>query len=259
MTVAGYRSIRHLRDVVQVLVERDQRSRYRSTLFGMLWAVASPALFLLTFYFLFAVAMPLNVPNYVPHLFIALIAWTWFQTSVIESVRAILGNASLIGQPGFPSPALPLSIVMSNLLTLVLSLPILVAILLVNQVPAGASMLMLPVVLAVQFTLVLACCYFVAALNVTFRDLQYIAPLVLQMGYFMTPIFYDLSIIDPKIRAWLAFNPMLQIIEAYRAILIRGEMPALAPLFWTALAAAVLLWLAARFFRRASLDFLEEL
>ncbi|MEI4488246.1 ABC transporter permease [Frigidibacter sp. MR17.14] len=259
MASVAYHSIHHLWDVVQVLVARDQRSRYRSTLFGMLWAVASPALFLMTFYFLFAVALPLNVPNYVPHLFIGLIAWTWFQTSILDSVRAILGNASLIAQPGFPSPALPMSIVVSNLLTLLLSLPLLVVILIVNDTAPGWSLLALPVVLAIQFALTLAGSYVAAALNVSFRDLQYIAPLILQVGYFMTPIFYDLAAISERARAVLAFNPMVQVIEAYRAILIQGDWPGVAGLGLTALGSGLALWLAVRFFRHASFDFLEEL
>lgn len=254
----GTRRLRHLFDVIAVLVMRDRRSRYKSTVFGVVWAVAAPVLFLLTFYVLFRIVMPLRVDNYAAHLFIGLVAWAWFQSTVMESVGSIVGNPGLMSQPGFPRAALPAVATTSNLLTLVLTVPLLALILLGSGTRPGWAAVALPVLVALQFAVVLAVAYLVAALNVVFRDLQYIAPILLQLGYFVTPIFYDVSMVPEEPRRILSLNPMLQIIEAYRAVLIRGEWPDWGALGVVALAAGAGLWLAIGFFRRASLSFLED-
>ena len=253
------RSIRHLRDTIEVLVIRDQKSRYKSTAMGIVWAVASPMLFLLTFYLLFKVILPLDIPNYAAHLFIGIVVWAWFQGATSESVTCIVANAGLIAQPGFPAAALPLAVTNSHLVTFLLTLPVLVVILWASGSVIGLPILAMPIILVVMFVFVLGVAYFVAALNVAFRDMQYIVPIVLQLGYFATPIFYDANTLPEATRRVLGFNPMLQFIEAFRAILMRGVWPdwgALALVFAGSLAG---LWAAHGIFRHASLRFLEEL
>lgn len=258
MTVSARRRWRHLLDVVVVLVMRDQRSRYKSTLFGVVWAIASPALFLLTFYVLFRLVMPLNVSSYAAHLFIGLIAWGWFQSTTMEAVSSIVGNPGLMAQPGFPRAALPAVATASNLVTMVLATPLLALILIGSGAQPGLAAAALPLLLAVQFLVVLAVAYLVAALNVAFRDLQYIVPILLQLGYFTTPIFYDINAVPQEARRVLAVNPMLHVIEGYRAVLIRGEWPNWDAIGVVALAGALGLVLALAIFRHAGHRFLED-
>lgn len=259
MSTLVTRPLRHMIDVISVLVTRDQKSRYKSTGMGVFWAVASPVLFLLTFYVLFKVILPLNIPNYAAHLFIGLVIWTWFQGTVTESVTCIVGNASLINQPRFPAAALPLAAATSNLVTLLLTLPLLLVILYFEGARIGVPVIAIPLLMLCQFIFVLSIAYLVAALNVVFRDMQYIVPIVLQLGYFMTPIFYDAGALPARARFYLGFNPMLQLIEAHRAVLIYGRWPDWPALGLVAIGSAVFLALSYRFFRHASLRFLEEI
>lgn len=250
---------RHLFDVIVVLVAREQRSRYKSTLFGVIWAVASPALFLLTFYFLFQVVLKFEVPNYPAYLFIGLIAWTWFQTTTMEAIGCIVGNPTLVGQPGFPRAALPAVATLSNFLTLLLTTPLLIIILVASDIPFGKTLVALPAVAFAQFIVTLSMAYIVAALNVPFRDLQYIVPIILQLGYFATPIFYDTAMLPARAMEILSLNPMLHIIESYRAILIHAEWPD-----WDALAKLTVISIvglacALLIFRKASQRFLEDI
>lgn len=259
MTPLRLRSLRHVLDVISVLVWRDQKSRYTSTGMGVVWAIASPVLFLLTFYLLFRIVLPLNIPNYASHLFIGLVFWSWLQSTTMEAVTCIIGNPGLVNQPRFPTVALPLAATSSNLVTLLLTLPLLFVILWSEGAQMGVSVVLLPLLIACQFVFVLSIAYLVAALNVVFRDMQYIVPILLQLGYFTTPIFYDVAAMPDRARFILGFNPMLQLIQAHRRILIYGEWPD-----WQALAAVfagslVALLLAFRFFRHASLRFLEEI
>ncbi|MFN0115812.1 MAG: ABC transporter permease [Paracoccaceae bacterium] len=259
MTASPRRSFLHLRDTVAVLVWRDQKSRYKSTAMGIVWAVAGPLLFLMTFYVLFKVVLPLEIPNYAAHLFIGIVVWTWFQGATSEAVTSIVSNPGLVAQPGFPVAALPFAVTTSHLVTMLLTLPILMAILLSGGSAMGSSLLALPVVTAGLFVFVLAVGYLVAALNVAFRDMQYIVPILLQLGYFTTPIFYDARTLPDTTHLILSFNPMMQFVEAYRAVLMRAEWPYWPGLIVTIAASALLLGATREVFRRASFRFLEEL
>lgn len=256
---SGTRDLRHLRDAIRVLVMRDQKSRYKSTTMGVVWAVASPVLFLLTFSLMFQVILPLNVPHYSSHVFIGIVAWTWFQSTAQEAVRVITSNASLVGQPRFPNEALPLVSTLSNLVTLLMTCPVLAVLILIDDAQMGSALLALPVLLLIQFLFVLATAFFVAALNVSFRDMEYIVPVVLQLGYFVTPIFYNLSLLSENGRRILWINPMLHVIEGYRSVLIYGQWPDWAGLAYVLVGSCVFLALAFRYFERASMNFLEAI
>ena len=246
-------------DVLAVLIARDQKSRYKSTAMGVVWAVASPLLFLLIFYFLFAVIMPLGIANYASHVLVGIVVWTWFQASLSEAVTCIPYNATLVNLPRFPVAVLPVASVLSNGVTFLMTLPILLILVWVQAAGPSLPYLALPVLMLVQAVLTLGLGYFVAALNVSFRDMRYIVPILLQLGYFLTPIFYDLSMVSERGRMVLSLNPLVALVTAYRAVLIEGRWPdwgAVAAVFVLAL---ILLALTLRFFRRSSDRFLEEI
>jgi ABC-type polysaccharide/polyol phosphate export permease len=251
--------LRHAWDVIRVLVWRDQKARYQSTLMGVVWAVASPVLYLLTFYFLFRIVFSTTIEHYASYVFAGIIAWTWLQTSVLEAVASIVANPSLVIQPRFPLAALPVATTISNLVTFALALPVLLTVTTIESGFPGAAIVALPAVAACQFVLVLAATYLVAATNVTFRDVQHIAPILLQLGFFASPIFYDIAVLPETGQRILALNPIVPILDGYRSILLDGTWPD-----WTGLGATlalglVLLALALRNFQSASRRFLEEI
>ncbi|MEO6092403.1 MAG: ABC transporter permease [Novosphingobium sp.] len=258
MTSPALGKLNHWFAVLGVLVARDHKARYKNTAMGMLWAVASPVLFLLTFYMLFSVIMRVDVPNYASFAFTGIIAWTWLQTSLNEGVASIAHNSSLVSHPGFPLQTLPMVSVVSNLINMVFSLPLLFVVVLVEHVQLGWQVVLMPLIMLVQLVFQLSLTYFASAANVTFRDVQYILPVLLQLGYFMTPIFYDLSQLPERFRKVMALNPMSQIIEAYRAVL-NGRLPDFASLGMVLAVSIGLLILGYRYFRRAAEHFLEEI
>jgi ABC-type polysaccharide/polyol phosphate export permease len=248
----------HWYEVVSVLVTRDHRARYKNTGMGVAWAVASPLLFLLTFYMLFSVIMRVDIPYYASFVFTGIVGWNWLQTSLNEGVSSISQNASLVAHPGFPVQALPMVSPVSNLINFLFALPILLAVTLVERGEIGWTVLFLPLIMIVQLILICSLAFFVSAANVFFRDVQHILPVLLQLGYFMTPIFYDEGQLPGSMRELLALNPMAQILTAYRAALA-GEVPNLAALGAVLAVALVLLALGYRYFRNAAELFLEEI
>jgi lipopolysaccharide transport system permease protein len=249
----------HFRDLLSELVQRDMRLRYKRSLLGVLWSLLNPLLQLVVFTFIFGVVLPLNIPHFPLFLFTGLLAWNWFQSSLLEATGAIVDNRELIRRPGFPDAILPLVSVSTNFLHYLLALPVLMVFVAASGIPFRPVLLALPLVLAVQFVITLGLAYLIAALHVRFRDTRYLLGIALLLGFYLSPVFYDAAAIPAAYQAIYRLNPMVTLLEAYRAMLMEGVFPSpLILLAWAVVGALVLL-LGVRLFRRMSVHFAEEL
>ncbi len=249
----------YLFDLVYELVLRDMRVRYKRSVLGFAWSLINPLLQLGVVGFVFSQVLPLQIPNYSLFLLTGLLAWNWFQTSLHAVTGSIVDNRELIRQPGFPTAMLPVVTVTTNLVHFVLALPILMIIILIGGQGISATVLLLPVIIGLQFLLTLSLGYFLATLHVSLRDTQYLVGIALLLGFYLTPIFYDPASIPARYQMIYQLNPMLQIIEAYRAVLLYHHLPAPLPILILASVCTTLLFLAHRQFVRASYHFVEEL
>ena len=249
----------HLRDVVFVLVRRDFRARYKHTSVGMLWSVLNPLLFLAIFYVVFAHGLDLLETPRLSGIFIAILSWQWVQAGLNQAAASITGNSNLIGQPSFPVEALPVVSTITSLVNFLIALPLLALFMLFEGFTLGMTALWLPVILTIQFVMILSASYFVAAMNVGFRDVEQSLPIVLQLGYFITPIFYELGSLSSSIKAFVLLNPVTHLVEAYRAILLHQEAPDWRALIAILVCSLLLLLVTVAYFRSSRSRFLEEL
>jgi lipopolysaccharide transport system permease protein len=120
------------------------------------------------------------------------------------------------------------------------------------------SVLWLPLLILVQYVFTAAFSVLAACVHVNFRDTQYLLGVFLMLAFFLTPIIYEIDMVPERYRWAYYFNPMTYIIDAYRAVLIRGQMPNLESLGVVTLLSLVLLRVAYVFFRRTSATFVEE-
>lgn len=247
------------RDLVWELVLRDMKLRYKRSFLGLAWTLVNPLSQLLVFDFVFRVLFRVETPNYTVFLFIGIVSWNWFSAALLQSTNAILENRDLVRQPGFPSAMLPNVTVASHLIHYLIALPILFGLLVVSDVPISSSAWWLPVIIVLQYELTLSLSLFVAYLHVTFRDTQYLLGIFLMLGFFMTPILYDASIVPEAYLPIYRVNLMADLVEAYRAVLLHGVAPDPWSLLVVAGVSTVLLGLFYRLFKRASIDFAEEI
>jgi lipopolysaccharide transport system permease protein len=262
--VNGAREMRRRRlvyawDLLWALVMRDLTLRYKRSILGIVWSLATPLAQMVVFTFLFHRVLPLDIPNYPVFVFSGLLAWAWFQMSITGAASAITGNRELIGQPGFPPWILPAVTVATNLANFLLALPILLGFLFLSGERPTAALLALPLVIVVQYVFTLAIAYPIAAFNVAFRDTQHLAVLALLLLFYLTPVFYDARAVPSVYRPIYDLNPLSQLIRAYRTIFLRGDWPDLAALLAFGTIATGLLVLGQAMFRRASVRFIEEL
>jgi lipopolysaccharide transport system permease protein len=250
----------YLYDLLRSLVDRDMKLLYKRSLLGIAWTLISPLLQLIVFIFIFQVILPVNVPQYSSFVFTGLLVWTWFQSSLFQATGVIVSNRALIRQPGFPNEILPVVTVTTGLIHFILALPVLFIFLIVDGVHfQPIFLLLLPLLQVIQFILTVSFSYFLAALNVTFRDTQHTLGVLLQLLFYVTPIFYDIKNVPSKYHIFYFLNPMVNLVNAYRSILMYGKHPDWLPLLLTVVLTLILLPIGYRIFKHQSNKFVEEI
>jgi lipopolysaccharide transport system permease protein len=249
----------HLFDLLRELVDRDMKLLYKRSTLGIAWTLINPLLQLAVFSFVFKTVIPVNVPQFSSFAFSGLLIWNWTQTALFQSTGLITSNRALIRQPNFPIAILPVVTTTTGLIHFLLALPVLIIFLAIDGIQPNVVLLYMPVLMVIQFFLTVSFAYPLAAMNVTFRDTQHTLGVVLQMLFYLTPIFYNLDSIPKEFLPFYQFNPMVLLIEAYRAILLKGTQPDWQSLLTVSLIVAVLLPIGLGIFRRQSDRFVEEL
>jgi lipopolysaccharide transport system permease protein len=249
----------YIYNLLRELVVRDMKLRYKRSVLGIVWSLISPLIQMLVFVFLFRRVVPLDIPNYPSFVFTGVLAWNWFQSAVLLATGAITDNRQLIRRPGFPMAILPVITVTTHLIHFLLALPVPLLFLILNGGRLTSAILMLPFVIMLQFLLTLGLGYLVATIHVTFRDTQHLLGVFFMLLFYLTPVFYDASIVPARYQTVYRLNPVLHLITAYRAILIHGGLPDLRTLLALGAVVGALLWLSYTVFARASYRFVEEL
>lgn len=250
---------RYLYDLLRELVSRDMKLLYKRSVLGIAWTLIAPLLQLAVFAFVFQVILPVDIPQYSSYVFTGLLVWNWFQNSLFQATGAIINSRPLIRQPGFPVAILPVIVVTTGLIHFLLALPVLIGFLLMDGVELTPFVLFLPIIQILQFALTVSFSYVLAGLNVTFRDTQHTLGVVLQLLFYLTPIFYDIKGIPDRYWSVYGLNPMVHIVTAYRQILVWGQQPDWLTLVIIAGITLVLLPVGYQIFKRQSHRFVEEL
>jgi ABC-type polysaccharide/polyol phosphate export permease len=210
------------RGLIQSLVARELKARYRGSVLGFLWSFINPLLLLLVYTLVFTYVMPQAVQGANPYplfMFCGLLPWTWFSTSLMESAGSLISGGNLIKKVLFPAEVLPIVTVTANMVHFIFALPILAVFLIVYHAPLTIpELLCFPLVVLVQYIFTLACALILAALTVHFRDIKDILANVLTLWYFATPIIYPYKYAPPIAKRYLNYNPFAHLAISYQEI-----------------------------------------
>ena len=214
------------RALIQSLVARELKARYRGSVLGFFWSFVNPLLLLLIYSFVFTVVMPgIHPPELEPYalfMFCGILPWVWFSSSLLEASSVLIAGGNLIRKVLFPAEVLPIVTVLAGLVHFCLGLPILAAFLVYYRVPVTPSDLAwFPVVVIVQLVLTLGLALLVAALTVHFRDVRDLLSNLLTLWFFATPIIYPLSQAPEEVRWMLNLNPFTHLAISYQEVLFR--------------------------------------
>ncbi|MFW2439120.1 MAG: ABC transporter permease [Arenicellales bacterium] len=249
----------YYRDLIRELVLRDIKIRYKRSALGFAWTLANPLLYLVVFYFVFKIALDINIPRFGVFAFTGILAWGWFQSSLAQSAGAIVSSRELVRSPGFSPAVLPIVIVTSNLVNFLVALVVLLAYQLIVGTGIGWQVWPLPLLIALQFILTLSIAYVIAALNVVFRDVGHLVAVLLHLMFFLTPIFYDASMIPDKFQMFYRLNPMVHFVESYRSVLLNDTGLNWWPIAIIGCFSILLLFIGRALFIKLSFRFAEEI
>jgi ABC-type polysaccharide/polyol phosphate export permease len=222
-----WHNLRHLvryRGLIQSLVVRELKARYRGSVLGFFWSFINPLLLLLVYTFVFSVVLPGTHPPeiepYALFLFCGLLPWTWFSSSLNESAGVLISGGNLIKKVLFPAEVLPIVTVLANMVHFFFGLPILAIFLVYYDAPLQFSELAwFPVVVLVQLLLTLGFALFLSALTVHFRDIRDILSNLLTFWFFATPIIYPMTLAPGTGKTLLNLNPFTHLAVSYQEIL----------------------------------------
>lgn len=201
------------------LVLREIKARYKQSILGYGWIIFNPLIQLLVYSFVFSVVFkfPTNQIPYSIFLFVGLLPWIYFQTSLSASALVLIDNSNLLKKVNFPREVLPYSIICSKSVDLFLSSFLLIFFLIIYKISITPSILYIIPLFIIQVILMSGLALLLSAANLFYRDIQYVTNLLLLMWMYLTPVVYPISLV-PKDYLWLyKFNPMVGIIEGYRS------------------------------------------
>jgi ABC-type polysaccharide/polyol phosphate export permease len=211
------------RALIQSLVARELKARYRGSVLGFFWSFINPLTLLLIYTFVFKFVLesaPQGTDPYPLFMFCGLLPWTWFASSLTESSGVLISGGNLIKKVLFPAEILPIVTVTANMIHFFLALPILVIFLIWFKAPLTVpELLCFPLVVAVQFVFTLGCALILSALTVHFRDIRDILSNVLTLWFFATPIIYSYKYAPVLARRFMNINPFAHLAISYQEIL----------------------------------------
>lgn len=221
------------REMVFSLVKKDLRGRYKGSVLGFLWTFINPLLQLMVFTLVFSVIMKAGYDQYYLFLFVALVPWMFFSSSVQDGSTAIIREKDMVKKIYFPREVMPIATVTSGFVNMLLTFIVIFIVLIISGKGINPiALLCLPFVMIVEYILCLGIAMIVAALTVYFRDLQYILGIFTMALQYMTPVMYGSEMVPAWAMPIFQANPMTPIIEMYRQILYYKEVPEMISLLY---------------------------
>lgn len=222
------KEIYQYRTMISSLIQRDLRGRYKGSVLGFAWTFLNPLLQLAVYTVVFSTIMRAGIEDYYLFLFVALIPWIFFSSSLTGGASCILMQKEMVKKIYFPREVLPIALVTCQFVNMLLSFIVVFAVLAVSGkgVSFAAIPYLIPVML-VEYLLALGIAFVTSAATVYLRDLEHILVIVAMAWQFLTPVMYSIEMVPERIRPVFLLNPMSSVIIAYRDILYYKEVPRL--------------------------------
>jgi len=256
-----WREVLEYRDLIRILAMRDVRLRYRQTAVGVAWVVLQPLIGAGLFAFIFgAVAQLPTGSEKVPYFvfsFVGLMIWNAFIQVFQKSSDSLVGNSGLVSKIYFPRVVLPLSTIHGVLIDFCVAAVVLAILMASYSIAPTAALLFLPVSLLIAIMLAMGIGLMAASLNVTYRDVRYVLPVVSQFLLWASPVAYASASVPEAWRWVLVLNPLVGILESFRWAVLGTPMTDWAPVVYSAVVAVVMFILGGWVFQRTERRFAD--
>jgi len=207
------------REVIWILIKKDFKIRYRNSALGFVWSLLNPLSTMTILTLVFSLLLKSGIHNFPIFLLAGLLPWRFFQIGTMQAIGSIAGNPSLVKKIYIPRHILVLANNVASFISYLMEFTALLPIMVALGMPLTPHIIFLPIILVTEFLIVLGISLALAALNTFYRDFYQIWEIALQLGFFLSPIFYDPNIIPDPYRFYYSLNPMTRIIESTRDVL----------------------------------------
>ena len=252
------RELIQYREFLKSNVKKEIRGKYKGSFLGMLWSFLNPLLSVVVYAIIFPYIMRMQMEHYLIYLITGIIPWTFFTMSINSGMISILVNANIIKKVYFPRIILPIASVTSALVNFLISCLIILAFVIFSGIGLSFNLLYLPLVVIIQYILLLGITFVLSAIDLYFRDIENIMIFFINMLFYATPILYTPDIFPEKISFIINLNPMAHLINAYRDIFYYKTTPDLLSLGLVGLVSIVILLVGYLIFDRLQKGFAEE-
>jgi lipopolysaccharide transport system permease protein len=223
------------RSLLWHMTVRHLRGQYKQSVLGYAWAFVNPLSQMIILSFVFSQVLRIHVdPAYGPYalfLFVGLVPWIFFSTTLASATDSVVGAASLVTKAYFPREVLPTAAMFTKLVDLMFGILILIGMMVYYAHPPESTAVWLPVLFAIHIIFTLGLSFPLAALNLYFHDVRFLVGVTLTMWFYMTPVIYQVDMVPHRYKILFDYNPNAVFIDAYRRVLLLGEAPDLVPLF----------------------------
>jgi lipopolysaccharide transport system permease protein len=257
--IGALRGLRQFWDLFLTLSLHRIKVRYKQSRLGILWAVIQPLAMMVVFTLMFTLVRadpggPVPFPLFA---YAALVPWTMFASGLTSASSALTSHASLLTKVAFPREILPLTYIVAALVDFVVSSLVLAALMLWFNVSPGWNAFWAAPALLILIAFLMGLAFFLAAVQVRYRDVGLAMPVLLQVWLFASPVLYSLEAVRTSLPRWLAFiytlNPLAGIVDTFRRALVLQQSPDYAALLTATAIAALLLPVAYVYFKHVEL------
>lgn len=219
------RELWEYRELLYFLIWRDIKVRYKQTVLGAAWAIIQPFFTMVVFSLFFGhlAKMPSDGIPYPIFSFAALVPWTFFSNGLSKASNSIVGSSNLIKKVYFPRLLIPLANILSGVVDFALAFVVLIGMMFYYGISPTVNVIWIPFLLLLALVTSLGVSLWLSAMNVQFRDVQYVTPFVVQFWMFATPIAYPSSLLSEPWRTIYGLNPMVGVVEGFRWALLGVE------------------------------------
>jgi homopolymeric O-antigen transport system permease protein len=265
MTAAGH--LRELlgeqieyRELLAQMTRRDLTLRYKQTVMGFGWAIFMPLVNTAVFSVIFTRVAKIETPVAYPlFAYCGFLIWNFFASSLRFSIQSLTGNSNLVQKVYFPREIFPFSAILVCLVDLSVGAVVLLGLMAYYHVGVTSSLLLLPIVVLINLAFTAAVALLLAMGNLFYRDVKYLFEVVITVWMFATSVIYPAEALSGRLGILVAANPMTQIIEAYRAVLLYGHAPDPVGFGITAVVSVALLLASWSLFHTAEFTFAENI
>ena len=247
------------RELIKILTISDLKVKYQSSVLGFAWSLLNPLLMMLVLYFVFNNVFKSNQDHFALYLLIGIISWRFLANGTSASMGAIVGKSSLVTKIYIPRQVLVMSAALSCFISSILEFLVLVPLLIFLGAGLSPYILLFPVIHLIYFMIVYGISLILASLYVYYRDLNQIWDVLIQIGFFLSPIVYPLTTVPPEYMKYYMLNPMTALIQMYRDVLLYHRLPSLEDTALTMCAGLILMAAGSLIFKRLERRFAEEI